>query len=565
MDPSAAELDEELRRGLLPRNDEENAEASRRPRTSSMGAVERLVLSPWEKWAAHGRFPYKLTLHVALVLLTFAQMQLYDAQNAAYMRASHRNWAFFFMPPAADIGVVPRFQREFYTINRTMQAVHYLRDSYFSIGNESVANYEYLRTRSGEIQPLRLTVERVLPHGELETREYLVSHDDETVGPFDPHLTLWQKKHLFRSLRAVKFSFPLRDRQFGNFYEECFEWKVNVGFQVIESAQIHVQLDDCEVTRCASAHPRPFWATARQSFVWMHAVVAVISIIYMALNLKAIRRSFHVVARARGLLRDHANEQNKIDKGLEDVAAHRDGDDNHPPSFERQREVFGSWTKIPFLLKLKLLNGLQLLVFTSLVLLLASTMWSLLFLEAHMPIRFWHRLLHATALLLLWSCLVGYLEHNQHIYSIVLTLKWGTPRVLQFLVGVSPIFFGYALFGTIYFGNKIQEFGTLSASMITLFSLMNGDIIMDTFDALDLHHFNVSGKVYLYSFISLFMYVVLNIFIAIVEEAFFATQSMRRRLRDLLADPRVSRVNVAKESDISAEMMRVLLQLMDSE
>lgn len=207
----------------------------------------------------------------------------------------------------------------------------------------------------------------------------------------------------------------------------------------------------------------------------------------------------------------------------------------------------------------------QLLVFISLVLLLASTMWSLLFLEAHMPIRFWHRLLHATALLLLWSCLVGYLEHNQHIYSIVLTLKWGTPRVLQFLLGVSPILFGYALFGTIYFGNKIEEFGTLSASMITLFSLMNGDIIMDTFDALDLHHFNVSGKVYLYSFISLFMYVVLNIFIAIVEEAFFATQSTRRRLRDLLSDPRVSRVNVAKESDISAEMMRVLLQLMDSD
>lgn len=89
MDPSAAELDEELRRGLLPRDDEDSTTPTRR---SSMGAVERLVLSPWEKWAAHGRFPYKLTLHVALVLLTFAQMQLYDAQNAAYMRASHRNW-----------------------------------------------------------------------------------------------------------------------------------------------------------------------------------------------------------------------------------------------------------------------------------------------------------------------------------------------------------------------------------------------------------------------------------------------------------------------------------------
>eukprot|EP00644_Phytophthora_capsici_P007323 jgi/Phyca11/546359/estExt2_Genewise1Plus.C_PHYCAscaffold_210023 len=490
-----------------------------------MGAVERLVLSPWEKWATHGRFPYKLALHVVLVLVTFAQMQLYDAQNAAYMRASHRNWAFFFLPPAAEIGVVPRFERDLFTINRTMTAVHYLRDAYFSIGNASVANYEYLRTSSGEIQPLKMIVSRVLPHGDLETNEYLVSQDDDSVGPFDPGMTLWQKKHLFRSLRAVRFSFPLRDHQFGDFYEECFEWHVNVGFEVIENAQIHVQLEDCEVSRCTSTHPRPFWTTARQSFVWMHIVVAIVSILYMALSLKALRRSIHM-----------------------------------------RQQPLKSWTDIPFTLKLKLLNGFQLLVCISLVLLLASTMWSLLFFEAHMPIRFWHRLLHATALLLLWSCLVGYLEHNQNIYSIVLTLKWGTPRVLQFLLGVSPIFFGFALFGTIYFGNKIEEFGTLSESMVTLFSLMNGDIIMDTFDAMELHQFVISGKVYLYSFISLFMYVVLNIFIAIVEEAFFATQSTRRRLSDLLSDPRVSRVNVVKESDISADVMQALLQqLMDSE
>ncbi|KAK1929212.1 Mucolipin-1 [Phytophthora citrophthora] len=561
-----AELESELRRGLLAEPDDDNeAKYAQRKRKSSMGAVERLVLSPWEKWATHGRFPYKLMLHVVLVVVTFAQMQIYDAQNAAYMRASHRNWAFFFLPPAAEIGVVPRFERDLFTINRTMTAVHYLRDAYFSIGNDSVANYEYLRTSAGEIQPLKLIVSRVLPHGDLETIEYLVSQNNEKVGPFDPKMTLWQKKHLFRSLKAVRFSFPLRDHQFGNFYEECFEWHVNVGFEVIENAQIHVQLEDCEVSRCTSTHPRTFWTTARQSFVWMHVVVAIVSILYMALSLKALRRSFHIMARARGLLRGH-NQDSKggQDKGLHEVTE-GGNDDDDSQRFVRRQQPLKSWTDIPFSLKLKLLNGFQLLVLISLALLLASTMWSLLFFEAHMPIRFWHRLLHATALLLLWSCLVGYLEHNQNIYSIVLTLKWGTPRVLQFLLGVSPIFFGFALFGTIYFGNKIEEFGTLSESMITLFSLMNGDIIMDTFDAMELHHFVISGKVYLYSFISLFMYVVLNIFIAIVEEAFFATQSTRRRLSDLLSDPRVSRVNVVKESDISAEVMQVLLQLMDSE
>lgn len=499
----------------------------------------------------HARFTSKLVCLSALALRL----------QAIINQCCRESRAFFFLPPAADIGVVPRFQRDFYTINRTMTAVHYLRDAYFSIGNDSVANYEYLRTSSGDIQPLKLTVDRVLPQGDLETRQYLVSQDEESVGPFNPKMSLWQKKHLFRSLRALKFSFPLRDHQFGNFYEECFEWQVNVRFEVIESAQIHAQLEDCEVSRCASTHPRPFWATAKQSFVWLHVVIVVVSILYMMLSLKALRRSFQVVARARGLFRENKDKQSN---GLHEVTKD-EKDDGASQRCVRQPRASRSWGEIPLSLKLKLLNGLQVIVFTSLALLLASTMWSLLFLEAHMPIRFWHRLLHATALLLLWSSLVGYLEHNQHIYSIVLTLNWGTPRVLQFLLGVSPIFFGYALFGTIYFGNKIEEFGTLSASMITLFSLMNGDIIMDTFDAMELHQFTVSGKVFLYSFISLFMYVVLNIFIAIVEEAFFATQSTRRRLSNLLSDPSISGINVTKGSDISAEMLRSLLQLMDSE
>ncbi|CAH0518927.1 unnamed protein product [Peronospora belbahrii] len=546
------ELEAEVRRELLltsssssdDENDENELKNKPNPKQpkdpSSMTSIERLILSPWEKW-----------------------MQLFDAQNAAYIRASHRNWAFFFLPPTADNGVVPRFQRDLYTINRTMTAVRYLRDSYFSIGITSVANYEYLRTYSGHIQPVKLTVGLILPHGEMEMREYLVAEDDENIGPFDSKMTSWQQKHLIRSLQFVKFSFPLRDRQFGHFYEECFEWHVNVGFQVIESARIHVQLEDSEVLRCVSMHPRSFWAMTRQTFVWMHVIVVVVVLLYMTLSLRALWKSLRVMARARRLLLDHSNETyEKSDDGLY-YEASADCNVRRLLFNARQRGLITSWAEFPFSLKLYFINSLQVLVLTSLVLLFSSTMWSLCFLEAHMPIRFWHRLLHATALLLLWSCFVGYLEHNQHIYSIVLTLKWGTPRVLQFLLGVSPFFVGYALFGTIYFGNKIDEFGTLSASMITLFSLMNGDSIMDTFDAMDLHHFIISGRVYLYSFISLFMYVVLNIFIAIVEEAFFATQSTRRRLSDYLSAPRVFRV--AKESDISAEMAHAILRLIDLE
>ena len=66
-------------------------------------------------------------------------------------------------------------------------------------------------------------------------------------------------------------------------------------------------------------------------------------------------------------------------------------------------------------------------------------------------------------------------------------------------------------------------FTTIPGSIATLFSLLNGDIIRDTFtDVGDLVPF--WGHLYLYSFLCLFIYVVLHIFISIVEESYFTAR-----------------------------------------
>ena len=74
-------------------------------------------------------------------------------------------------------------------------------------------------------------------------------------------------------------------------------------------------------------------------------------------------------------------------------------------------------------------------------------------------------------------------------------------------------------------------FVTLDASAITLFSLLNGDSIHDIF--VDLYHFSpLVSSVYLYSFICLFIYAVLNIAIAIVEDAFFASKAFQLQIHE---------------------------------
>lgn len=108
------------------------------------------------------------------------------------------------------------------------------------------------------------------------------------------------------------------------------------------------------------------------------------------------------------------------------------------------------------------------------------------------------------------------------------------PNALRFAAGCFPVFLGYAMVGTILFGSYADNFATLDSSFVTLFSVMNGDIIDDTFALIFFvgdPFLEVFSRFYLYSFIALFIYCVLNVFLAIMEDAYFLCK--RRLILDL--------------------------------
>ena len=118
-----------------------------------------------------------------------------------------------------------------------------------------------------------------------------------------------------------------------------------------------------------------------------------------------------------------------------------------------------------------------------------------------------------------WVSLAQFLEYSPRFYLLFWTLKVGLPRVLQFFVGIFPFFIGYALLGMTLFGDQVEMFGSLQLTCCTLFSVVNGDSILDVFNSLE-YSFPI-GSTYIYVFIIIFMYVALMSIIAIVEEAFF--------------------------------------------
>lgn len=125
-----------------------------------------------------------------------------------------------------------------------------------------------------------------------------------------------------------------------------------------------------------------------------------------------------------------------------------------------------------------------------------------------------------------WSCLAQYLAYFPKLYTLIASLRRALPNVIRFSIGALPFLIGYALCGTILFGSYSRYFRNLGASFVTLFAAANGDALHDTFDQIYGHNPLVAwlSRVYMVTYIVLFTYTVLNIFIIIVEDSFYTVK-----------------------------------------
>ena len=125
-----------------------------------------------------------------------------------------------------------------------------------------------------------------------------------------------------------------------------------------------------------------------------------------------------------------------------------------------------------------------------------------------------------TSMAIVFSLLlfIKYLE-NLGSYSIIYeTIERGLPTTFNCLIGVLPSFFGFCMFAKCIFWRS-EFFGTMTITIATLFSLLNGDSVYGIFDDLIKINFFL-GTLFCYSFSILFFVIVMNIFLGIVGEAF---------------------------------------------
>ncbi|KAL0485511.1 hypothetical protein AKO1_014957, partial [Acrasis kona] len=161
------------------------------------------------------------------------------------------------------------------------------------------------------------------------------------------------------------------------------------------------------------------------------------------------------------------------------------------------------------------------------------------------------------SVLLSWINVVQYFAHAPGFYVLITTLRRGFPNVFKFIIGAVPILIGYSLCGMVLFGSFTMQFSGFCNSVVTLFSAANGDAIHDTFDSTYGQNPIIAyfSRIYVMSFIAMFTYSVLNIFILIMEDAYFTvkeggiTDKLQRDFKDALNVVFDNKIGEARKED----------------
>lgn len=147
--------------------------------------------------------------------------------------------------------------------------------------------------------------------------------------------------------------------------------------------------------------------------------------------------------------------------------------------------------------------------------------------DSHLDIT---AVLIGSAVAINWITALRFLSFDKGYYILVLTLSVALPNILRLMICIVVIYIGYVLCGWVVFGPFTYKFASIAQTVDTLFAMINGDEILDSFMQVSgsSHLLSLFSKLYFYSFIVLFIYVVLSVMISLIGEAMIVAQKAVR-------------------------------------
>eukprot|EP00736_Rhodelphis_marinus_P006127 Rmarinus@m.17856 len=153
---------------------------------------------------------------------------------------------------------------------------------------------------------------------------------------------------------------------------------------------------------------------------------------------------------------------------------------------------------------------------------------------------------NATNAFLSWFKIFKYLSISTRMSQLIRTLSEGATEIGYFLFVFAVIFLSFAISGSVAFGVDVEDFRSVGNSVVALFrGLTEGQLQFES-----LYHSNrVLGPIYYFLFFILAFFVLINIFIAIINRSYERVQASLRSSAQQMSTWSIFRIVVKEKSE----------------
>lgn len=386
-----------------------------------------------------------------------------------------------------------------FTVEEMTERILHVVDTYYNINDLTVFYYAPNLNESGVLEPVKMLVEYrpelVQDAVFSEIREFELD-EDMPLGPMNTSFD--DAKTFLNHSDTITLRFVLLDdvtsTQFGL---APMSWTIDVLF-----------------TNMGGIFSAEIWTVRHiRSAQFLHklgfipATIIAVSIISLGLGIKATYSVYGVLMRTRHAWK--AVPQPMIRQAWKEV---------NPPGV---LPVY-LWSEIPLSVKLDFFSSWNTMECVGELCLIIGCVIGFI-LDHGLPVSDQSRLFIGAGSMILCINFIKYLEFWKKFSALVMTLQGSFLRNVRFVISVFPLYMGFLVCGYVMFSPYSPYFESISVTAVTLFALINGDDTHAIFRNLwENYPYPKISQAYLFSFDLLFITLVLNVFLYIIEDAYQA-------------------------------------------
>lgn len=478
-----------------------------------MSLKDRLFLSPTQKYKIYGTFPWKMIINIFLIISTTSQIVIVMELTSSYSRSEVRFFHEQFL--AEGDKTDPEFPSKLYlyTINDLISHIQQSIDNYYSLKDKSITEIDYLTPLKDTQIALEFFYQTAYYNQENKKnyqKAFMINKDD--LGPFKPDY----RSKLREILRLTKFFrlnftvvtyIPFNSED--NY--KCFIWDIKEVYSFEQRNHYTVSLKTnkraCSESIRSFNQKHKFELEAKTSIYnldWIHYIVICLSLVSIILIVKYIHTNSMIYYQLKSKYKKTYVEIKRI-------------------GHFNQVKQKAKWNLLSSKDKKKFFNTWDI---TALIGNIIQLLGSILLLYKKGSIMLINQLLIGSGCFISYLSIGRYLEFLRDYNPFISTILKAIPNALRYFFGVLPIYIGFILFGVGIFWRS-ERFASIPMAFITLLAMMNGDSVLDIISDLKGINFFI-GQVYSYLFGGLFIAVVMNIFVSIIEEAYVESKMKNR-------------------------------------